>query len=213
VPVFLSFKVMMATSGTQDDCRWSANGVGMRFTMDPYVQNNNFPLPNAAAIHLTAAPLDTVAWTTVSGVYIPDSAYRHVVLGGLFSDSLVTAVQFNPTGNINRAFAFIDDICVSYLSSECGVETGLVEHSRAWLHAFPNPFTTNILVSVGGLGQVGMDVWMQDLLGRSIWSGRVQQGQGSFTIDGSRLPEGPYVISGRTPTELLPATTVIRVSP
>lgn len=212
LPVFLSFKVIMATDGIQDDCRYSVDGVGMRFTMEPYAQNNNFPLPNDAAIHLTTAPLDMTEWTMVSGVYVPDSAYRYIVLGGFFNDDLITPVQFNPNGNIDRAFAFIDDICVSYDPAECGGVTSLPEHSQMRLRAFPNPFTSDLRVSLDGPARSGMEIWLQDLLGRRVWSGRVQAGQDSFTIDGTRLPEGLYVISGENLLEL-PSVVVVRVSP
>lgn len=213
MPIFLAFKVIMATGGLQDDCRWSVNGVGIRFAMNSYFENNNFPSPNQAAIHLTAAPLDTVRWTTVSGMYVPDSAYRYIVLGNFFDDGLITPVQFNPNGNINRAFAFIDDICVSHYPDDCGIETNLHERSRTHFYTSPNPFSTDIRVSLSGPVDSDMDVWMRDFLGRTVWTGRIQSGRTSFTIDGSHLPEGLYVISGESSTEVLPATVVVRVSP
>lgn len=203
---------MMATGGIQDDCRWSVDGVGMLFTMNPYSQVNYMHVPNRSALHLTEPSLDTVEWTTVSGAYVPDSAYRHVVLGGLFNDGLVTAVQFNPNGNINRAFAFIDDICVSYNPNDCGIETSLDEYDRTRFHTFPNPFTTDMHVSVSGPAHLGMEVCLQDLVGRVVWSGRVQPGRSFFTIDGSHLPEGVYVVSGKRTGEVIPSAIVVRVS-
>lgn len=212
VPVFLSFKVIMATGGIQNDCRWSVDGVGMRFTMEPYMQNNNFSLPNNAAIHLTTAPLDNVEWTMVSGVYVPDSAYRYVVLGGFFSDDSVSPVQFNPNGSDDMAYAFIDDVCVSYDPSDCGIEANMEEHHQTRFHAFPNPFTTDVRVSLNVPARSGMEIWLQDLMGRVVWSGRLQPGQNSFAIDGTHLSEGVYVISGKKTEEVLPSTVIVRVS-
>ncbi|MBL0127483.1 MAG: hypothetical protein IPP83_08470 [Flavobacteriales bacterium] len=93
VPVYISFKVSPTTGGVLEDMRWSMEGVGLRFTMAPYLQNGLSPLPNNAAVYMSYAPMDTSAWYQVSGISVPDSAYQYVVLGNFFADSLISSVR------------------------------------------------------------------------------------------------------------------------
>ncbi len=212
VPVFLSFKVTMATGGLQDDCRYSVDGVGIRFTMEPYPPNIDFPLPNYTALHLASAPLDT-AWFFVSGVYVPDSAYPYIVIGGFFDDVLVNPIEFNPAGNIDRAIAFIDDVCVSYEPDDCGISMDVQSSLPQRLQCFPNPFTRDLNIHIGQPPSTGMDLWIHDLAGRVVWQGALEPGQRSLTIDGSHLREGAYLLAGRSAAEVFPSTVIIRLSP
>lgn len=213
VPVFLSFKVIMATGGLQDDCRYSVDGVGIRFTMEPYPPNIDLALPNSAALHLASAPLDTIEWTFVSGVYVPDSAYAYIVLGGFFDDDLVNPVQLNPEGNINRAIAFIDDVCASYAPDDCGISMSVQSSLPHMFQCFPNPFSHDLNIQMGQSLSVITKVYIQDLSGRVVWEGSMEPGQRSITMDGSHLHEGAYLLAGRNSAEVFPSTVLIRISP
>lgn len=213
VPVYLSFKVNMAMGGTQQDCRWSVDGVGLRFSMEQYMENNNFPSPNDAAINLMSAPSDTVEWILVSGVYVPDSAYQYVVIGNFFDDDYVTPVLFNSDGNINRAYAFVDDVCVSYDPDFCPAVTGITNQWIERIRVFPNPFTSELCIKTDATNDATMAVWMQDVLGRRVWSGYVGPGESSTCIDGAPLSEGSYVIFYGDPSVKLSTALVVRVSP
>ncbi len=111
IPVYLSFKVSPAEMNQMDVIRWTVEGMGMRFVMEPYLHDTVWPpMPNAAALYMAAPPMDTTAWYQVSGVYVPDSAYQYVVLGNFFSDSSITPTVLNPNGTSDVAYVYIDDV-------------------------------------------------------------------------------------------------------
>lgn len=213
VPVYISFKTVPAVRGLQQDCRWSCDGFGVRFTMATYMENNDAPLPNEAVLYATNAPLDTTIWTTMSSMYVPDSAYQYIVIGGFFDDDLLMPVNFNPGGTIDRAYVFIDEICVSYDPAVCGLNLDVPDSFQRRVHTYPNPFTDVLNVSLNEFGHTGTKVWLHDVLGREVWFGRTEPGQYSLTIEPPPFPPGVYLMSVRASSMVLSNRVVVRVEP
>src|SRR4030095_4599499 len=108
VPVFLSFKVSPAAFGStaSNSMYWTCQGIGMRFYMQPFYETNSDPLPNDAAIRRDTALSDISSWITVSGSYVPYSAYQLLVIGNFFSDSLIGPMVINSSGLNPYAYAY-----------------------------------------------------------------------------------------------------------
>ncbi|MBV6406118.1 MAG: hypothetical protein GFGODING_02903 [Flavobacteriales bacterium] len=144
VPVCLSFKMAVGGFGS-----WSGNssyntcqGVGLKFFTQLPTDWYDYLYPNSAALALDVVPTDTAIWYTVSGTYVPDSAYAYVVVGNFFADSLseVTVLDSTGFGTAEPSYAFIDDVRVSFTLDYCDADLGVDEPSRELPLAYPQPF-------------------------------------------------------------------------
>lgn len=215
VPVFLSFKASPTDVNLTEFFRYSVEGLGMRFVMEPYLHDTIWPpLPDAAALYMQDPPMDTTAWYQVSGVYVPDSAYWYVVLGNFFNDASITPVVLNPNGTSEAAYVYIDDVCVSYTAADCNVDVGVVElRRRTGMHAFPSPFTDRCTVVFDMDHPEPMDLELRDRMGRIVWRGSSSPGQHSVEIHAPGLPGGVYYLMAVYSMGSLPPIALIHVSP
>lgn len=83
VPVCLSFKMAVGGFGSFGGSSpiYTCAGMGMKFFIQTPVDWENYLYPNTAALYMDYTPADTSQWYLVNGVYIPDSAYTHLVIG------------------------------------------------------------------------------------------------------------------------------------
>mgnify|MGYP003394049606 CR=1 FL=1 len=193
-PVYLSFKVSPGAAGNQfgNAMRWSATGFGMRFSTAPFYENGS-PLPNEAALYLQVPILDTATWVTVSGMYVPDSAYQYVNLGNFFSDSQITISELDPDGSFGGAYLFVDEVCVAPGLNACGSTAIFPRYPCPRLGAYPNPFSGEVEILLNGAVGLNAVITLCDELGRVNHSVDVVKGATKVVIDGSRLSEGVYV--------------------
>ena len=136
---------------------------------------------------------DTIGWTLVSGFFVADSAYRYLVLGNHFRDSLTTVEVLDPDtiqGSYN-AYTFVDDVCVSPDPEGCPLVNGLHETGPQEVVIAPNPADEAIEVIVTEPGSGSVHV--MDLSGRLVFaSGELSRGRSR--IDVSAWPSGMYVL-------------------
>lgn len=114
----MSMKVSPGGYGNSHDnsAHWASNGIGMRlFTgqLAPGVVQDNMAL-----LYMDQVLNDTAGWTTISRTFIADSAYRFVLIGNFFSDSLLQLTPLDPDGTFG-AYAFIDQVCISAEPGVC----------------------------------------------------------------------------------------------
>lgn len=213
IPVYVSFKLSPTTGGLIADHNmiWTASGAGLRFTMDQYLQNQAEPLSNNSAIHMPFVPLDTVNWYQVSGVFVPDSAYEHVVLGNFYDESQVITEILNLNGTYMSAYVYFDDICVSYEAEYCNIKTNLVSNNASDFVVFPNPFDKQITIKFSKLNTYDLDYHLLDLQGRLVMNGSISTGSGSFEVNATSLKAGSYILKLITPMGALPPVVLIRV--
>lgn len=194
VPVFVSFRVSPTTGGPLESMRWTSSGAGARFSMEPYVQSGADPLPDQAAVHMTAPPHDTLAWYEVSGWFTPDSAYTFVALGNFFSDSFTLVEELNPGGTHPCAYVYYDRLCVSYNESGCGFPDMIGEQTRTDFRFAPNPFTEKGWLRLEEPLAGPCRVTLFDALGRNVWDQAILAGTSDVEISGSTLLGGSYVV-------------------
>lgn len=203
VPVHLCFKAAVGGFGitSTNSSIYTCKGIGMKFFVnmpadlvewDAYFQ----VAPNSAAIYLDVVPTDTAIWYVVSGSYIPDSAYTHIVIGNFFDAqySEVTVLDSTGYGVSPFAYMFVDDVAVSYDPLICAIGEGWGEAQDVTFSAYPNPFTERCTVEVPDRPGAALAVELVDAMGRVVWSGSPTHGTQTLTIDGSGLPSGLYLL-------------------
>lgn len=172
VPVSISFQVVSAFGGSMVEVGYAASGFGVYFTMEPYYVTDVTDLPNRAALHMDSVYSDTMNWKFVSGTYIPDSAYQYVVIGGLFTDSLIVIDTLSEMLG-GYAYVYVDDICVSQ-GDPCGSQNGLFDGRESIIWSIsPNPCSDVLRIRMEGALVPG-PIWLElrDITGRPIMERR-----------------------------------------
>jgi len=199
VPVFLSFRLSPTTGGFAENMRWTCEGAGMRFAMLPYQQNGLDPLPNAAALHIGFDPTDTTGWYDISGMYIPDSAYSYVVLGNFFSDTLVSPSVLDSAATYPGAYAYYDDVCVSYQPGYCVEQNGIDEGlALIQMSAYPMPFFDMCRVVFTRSLPSSVRLQLIETCGRIVWQGELEAGQQELSLSVNNLVTGAYILTATT---------------
>lgn len=197
VPVHISFKVGVGGYGTWagNSARYSAKGIGIRFFIDLPEVWNDYLYPNSAAVWLDEVPLDTAVWYTVSGSYVPDSAYTQFVIGNFFEDGLCSPVVLDTLGisNVPSAYAFIDQVCVSPSVQGCSLPQGF---SGAWRQPqiVTNPFYAELHVKLPIPSRGDIRFELMDGMGRIALAGALPVGQTVNSIDTKHLTSGTYIL-------------------
>ena len=189
-----SFYANAAWGGTSEHplASLATNNIGMLFTMEPRAWVWGCPVPitvGYAHIHYPDIISDTVAWTLVSGSFVADSAYRFLSIGNHFSNSETDTLPLGTTLNPPCGYSFIDNVCVSTDPEGCPMATNVRDGSMDGVAVYPNPATTEVLVSGVPDGSVA---FITDAIGRIVWKGRPTMGV--WRIDVAEWPRGSYVL-------------------
>lgn len=197
-PICLSFKMAVGGFGS-----WNGNsaiytnkGVGMKFFTELPSDWWSYLYPNSAALHLDVVPTDTSAWYTVSGQYVPDSAYTWLVVANFFEDELTepTLLDKSGFGNFLTAYAFIDDVRASTDLSYCDAGMGLGSALLPVLNATPNPFDEYLDIRIPeGIGH-RVEIELLNSLGQCVISLRDQISLTSIRLHIPAVPTGLYLL-------------------
>ena len=218
VPVCLRFKVAMGGFGSNpaNSATYTCRGVGMRFlTFDPSMESvtNNLLNSNIAALHLDVVPTDTSIWYTVSGTYVPDSAYSVLLIGNFFNDSLSTPMLFDSVyGTDHFAYVFIDDVRVSYDVGFCDLPDHVSPLEKDRPAVWPNPFRDFLTITLANTSRNPVSIELFSVDGRSVahWSVAATS---AISLDTEELKPGSYILQVRNAEGSYPAIHVVRLSP
>ncbi len=197
VPVCLSFEMAVGGFGT-----WSGNspaltcrGVGIKFFAILPEDWETYLYPNSAALYMEEVSFDTANWYHVSGIYVPDSAYTHLVMANFFSNELSSPELLDSTGYgvPDVAYAFIDDVRASFELSYCDGENQIEEAVLNQPIVYPNPVIDLLNVSSPGRRRPAQ-ISIHDSSGRSVYQGMSNEVGESYTVDVSDLLPGIYVL-------------------
>ena len=170
---------------------FTCKGVGMRFSMGPLTWPQSYP--NDAVIFLDSVLVDTAAWTVVTGSFIPDSNYTHVLIGNFFNDSWSSPERLDPNGDLN-GYAFIDQVCVSHQAGICDEATMIPEQGIQETSVYPNPFGAELMLRFPlALGE-RVHIEVIDLSGRTCYRQTLTPGSGQIHLDLSQLANGYYML-------------------
>jgi hypothetical protein len=113
----------------------ACNKFGLRFSNVLYSSLNPAPTDNFAHVYENSVLTDTLNWTTISGMFVADSAYTHVMLGNFFDDSSIDTVRMKPNPNW-VAYYYLDDVFVG----KVGENTNSIKTiTNEMYKIFPNP--------------------------------------------------------------------------
>lgn len=158
---YFSFKTNLALDANHT-FNQATNNIGMLFSTIPHNFANPTPLTNFAHLHSPSVITDTMNWTTISGSYIADSAYKYVIIGNFFDDAHTIVLQMQDTLSDKSAYYYIDDVYVSKDSIAGGIAKQDVEGR---IIVYPNPFHNSAIVSITGEKNL-MSISLYDSLGK-----------------------------------------------
>lgn len=199
VPVCLSFKAAVGGFGSWsiNSAVYTAPGIGLKFFNQPPTVNQLYVPPNSAALHLSTVPTDTSIWYDLSGTYVPDSNYTHLVVGSFFGDWENTMQVLDSTGygTFPYSYMFIDDVRVSFELQYCDDVDGLKDRESAHeARAFPMPFADELTVTFDK-PLTGVVRWaLSDAQGRMVQDGTSAQGTAWLKLMTGELPGGAYLL-------------------
>ncbi len=193
---YVSFRVNAAMAGELFWPTRATNNIGVLFTMQAnewLFGDPPFGFRDFAHVYSTAVINDTLGWTLVNGSFVADSAYRYLVIGNHFRDSLTAIEVLDPDTvlGFNIAYTFVDDVCVSLDPEGCPLVNGLHGPDPQVMIIAPNPAEDEIEVVVGsGFGSI----MVVDMSGRLVFASGVGA-SGGARIDVSAWPSGMYVLT------------------
>lgn len=137
---FITFSVNKA-----DDTSISGNSISKLGAKFSTIRQTNITIDNMPMVYTNNVISDMVNWTSISGSFIADSAYKYLMIGNFFDDANTTVVN-NGTGS--WAYYLIDDVCLSTDSLLCAnFFTSLEENNIINQFSFyPNPSTDFITI-------------------------------------------------------------------
>jgi hypothetical protein len=171
------------------------NGIGVRFSMSQWYQPEftTSTLNEADVFAAQVVPFSS-NWYTVSGTFVPDSAYTHIVLGNFFGDGLTVVQNAVPPGSTPGAYYFVDDICVTQGGAQtCHLITSVQNNdASAQRPAYFDPTDGSIHVPVGSRRAV---VDLLDASGRIARTDISGSSSREVTFSANDLSSGVYVVN------------------
>ena len=199
-PYLVSIEVSLA-----DSSRFATDGLGVLFTTYgvPYCPSLG-TIPNTPQVDYTSYGIitDTMNWTKLSGIFIPDSAYTTLTIGGFKNASNMHILGFN--GNAHKlepynSYYYIDNVVVEKLSATASIASISKDND---VNIYPNPMTDhstllfnnrnhqNTILSIfNAQGQIVQQI-------NDIHSDRI-------IIERNGLPSGFYYYQLRNPNKII----------
>ncbi len=136
---------LKASLSSLDFC--ASNNIGVLFSTVPHIDleqvASTWEIQNFAHINYQIIITNTTSWTTISGSFIADSAYRYIIIGNFFNNYNTEVLTFGQDTNC-LPYYYIDDICVSEDSLLCDMSTKTENEIQNYVSIYPNP-ASNIL--------------------------------------------------------------------
>ena len=215
VPADLSMKVALGGFGSYwlYSPNWTSRGIGMLLTTQPFMWTTGSSYPNAAQLYMHTVFTDTTDWVLLSASYVPDSAYQYVTIGNFFEDSLSAPTLLDTVyGNLNGAYVFIDEVCITAAGTECDFANAVDERSfdTWWV---TSAFSDRFVITFGGVLERTMELMLCDINGRQVGRRTIAAGTTQFEWPVDGLANGVYVVHSTEQKQGLKPLRVFHVSP
>ncbi len=165
---YVSFKVALSL-GTFTPSNLATNKIGATFTTGFYTCNSL--VTNNPAVFTDSIIIDSLNWTKITGSFIADSSYSHIVIGNFFDDFNTDTVSFFANSQ-NNAYYYLDDVCVSTDSAfayNYVYNTSIPEMtSQNQITFFPNPVIENL--NIKNSFNEPIDIYIYNVFGELIYS-------------------------------------------
>ncbi|MBP7515145.1 MAG: hypothetical protein KA791_11385 [Flavobacteriales bacterium] len=196
VPVQLSIQVALGGFGSDHDytTKWTTRGIGLRLSTQPFPWPQS-SYPNSAHLYFDEVLTDTMEWHELTSTYIPDSAYRFITIGNFFEDSLSAPVLIDSTAEVDAAYVFVDEVCVSTASNGCNIHNGMDQSIglTAWHVVSPFSDRLDVVINAAQLRSGTLSLW--DAGGRLVRSIDFHGGDKRISLTTTDFQDGLYVLS------------------
>jgi hypothetical protein len=191
----VSFRLNLAWDGNYwGGSDGGCNNVGALFSMVSNawlgISGPAFGFRNYAHVHSTAILTDTANWVLVSGTFIADSAYQHLVMGNFFDNDNTDVMHIPPPGTVGAVYVLVDEVCVSAGGEGCVMtalpETGIGNPTCYW-----NWLTQEVVLEWQGTSGFGIEIF--DAIGRRVLGPIIAPGQ-QARVSSLALSTGWYVV-------------------
>ena len=211
-PVHVSLKLAVGIGGTQSDYRHTCNRVGVRFTTTEQHWLSPTPLPNYAHLELSDPIENLGEWTTLSGVFVPDSAYRYISIGRFHTWDSLEVVLLNPGGHTPGTYFLVDEVCVAHDPVSCSFPQSLTQVESDEAEVFPNPCAEGFWIRQNSLHTLPLRVRIMNGLGQAVRERGFVVGEDKYvTMDD--LPTGLYSVELMSGGRMLPPIRVVKQTP
>jgi len=181
---FVSFKVALSINSTAGgNC--ASNKIGALFSTVAYPSSTFSLFGNTPPVYTDSIIVDTTDWTMISGSFIADSNYTHIIIGNFFDDAHTSVVNL-AAGFSDFAYYYLDDVKLS--TDSAFVEAGIEDRDAFLeLNVFPVPFTKNLSFSLNN--QRVSEILLFDLFARNILKVTFTN---SVTLNTEKFSKGIY---------------------
>lgn len=186
VKYLVSLKVSLA------DCSSHAsNNLGIGFSTDSFPQSSytflfNDTLTSYVKINFQTVITDSVNWTTISGFFTADSAYKYLVIGNFMGYRATNTIALGNNCLYATAYYYVDDVCVTTDSTGCDFTTG-IKYTLPHFNVYPNPASDRIFIFESE--HKSIEYSLISLLGD-----RMKTIKSESYIDVSNVPNGIYLL-------------------
>lgn len=192
--------------------RYTSRGIGVLFTVhQPDLPSSAFD--NSSPIFLDEVLIDTLNWTTVSGVLVADSAYDYLSIGNFFDNDHSAPLELDLNGGLQGAYVVVDEVCVVLGESGCDFSNGVADLSSFSWAVFPDPFTSETSVSFGQEVRSPMRLLCHDVTGRLLQTWSIPRGATRLTMSTDALAIGALLFTIENPDGTRWCKRVAHVSP
>lgn len=167
-----------------------SNKIGARFYT--YTPMGNILPDNFAHIYTDSIVIDTVQWYKVSGSFIADSTYTHLIIGNFYDHTQTDTIIFGgPPFGGSSAYYYIDDVCVTTDSLYNENWTGIITKKLSDnFSIYPNPSSDFIHIKANAKLQ---NIVIFNSIGQIIFS-KENIYKSEDTIDIRNIEKGIYYL-------------------
>ncbi len=126
---------------------------------------------------------DTINWMLISGIYLSNGGERYLTIGNFSNDSNTQFALVNPSGTIQFAYYYIDDVSVIHGSCSTGINANSRQEEPLILS--PNPAREKVTISIKSDEKISIF----SIEGRLLLEDFVNS-----TVDVSEWDEGIYIV-------------------
>ena len=194
---FISFKVVLSLNSLSQT-NYASNKIGAMFT----VGTNFCNITNTPPVYTDSIITDSLNWTRITGSFIADSNYTHILIGNFFDDVNTDTVKFFSDFSDN-AYYYLDDVCVGTDSAfvyNYSYVTGINENNvQTQISCYPNPIRDNLTIQNSSNKKI--DITIYNVIGDLLYS--VQNvSDKTFSIDLSNAKQGMLLINIKSESQI-----------
>jgi hypothetical protein len=189
---YVSFKTNLSL-GSAGDANCATDKIGAMFSTVAFT-GFYWVITNNPQVYSNTTITDTLSWSKVFGSFVADSAYNHIVIGNFFDDINTDTTKVYST-SADKAYYFIDDICVSTdsLFALNYIPTRINKKSSSYLFSiYPNPAKNHVTINNPLIKNIAITI--SDTMGNQLFRAEDIY-ESKYQVDLTNFNPGMFLIS------------------